>query len=530
MKLRYKVPGLFVTTSLAVFVVVAVFSYGFITKNSHMMMNRYLDAKTAEVSERLDKWLTMQGTYVMDLQQFLKYAKNYQNIKGRDLGNMNEHKSFSDIYIGWEDGSFINSRKWIPPKGYDPRKRPWYVEVKRAGQLHFSKPYFDLLMKQYAISIGVPMKSADGKLLGIIAVDVPLKNLLNEVENIKLGMPGYGLLIDQDGTALYHPDRQLINKNLLQNRETKKIATYMIHRKNGRLQYELSKESKMIFFNRIPSASWYLGIVIDQNTAFSAVYQLRNRFILSIIGMIILMMLLALYFSGKLTKSITQLNENAKKIAGGNFYNRIRIRGSDELAELSEAFNHMADELEQLVGQLESEKKNAELNAITDSLTGLTNRRYFDEILEREFYRTKRTGEKMTLIMLDVDYYKLYNDTYGHVAGDECLRKVAEVIRSIVKRTPDIASRYGGEEFMIILPGTETTGGLQVAENIRSAIEQLKIPHSASKASGFVTASLGVATIAGAGIETPEKAVELVDKAMYAAKQRGRNCVSIAES
>jgi len=184
--------------------------------------------------------------------------------------------------------------------------------------------------------------------------------------------------------------------------------------------------------------------------------------------------------------------------------------------------------IKELVQQLEIEKNIAQHNSITDSLTGLANRRYFDEALRTEFSRSKRSGSTLSLIMLDVDYFKKFNDSYGHLAGDDCLRQIGTTLKAIVARAPDIVARYGGEEFVVILPETVAPGAEALAERIREAIEALAIPHSASDTSDFVTVSLGVVTVYTTSLESPEQVVALADEAMYCAKNGGRNRIAVA--
>jgi diguanylate cyclase (GGDEF)-like protein/PAS domain S-box-containing protein len=184
--------------------------------------------------------------------------------------------------------------------------------------------------------------------------------------------------------------------------------------------------------------------------------------------------------------------------------------------------------IQDLIQQLEVEKKAALLNANTDSLTGLPNRRFFDEALNKEIRRAKRTGAPLSLIMLDVDHFKKFNDSYGHVAGDECLRQIGTTLKSLVGRATDIVARYGGEEFVAILTNTDQNGALTLAERIRKAVEGLEIPHASSKISDYVTVSLGVVTVNAPMVMTPEQIVGLADEAMYSAKRAGRNQVSVA--
>lgn len=183
--------------------------------------------------------------------------------------------------------------------------------------------------------------------------------------------------------------------------------------------------------------------------------------------------------------------------------------------------------IQQLVRQLEIEKDYAQKSAMTDSLTKLANRRSFDETLVSEFYRSKRSGTPLSLIMVDVDYFKNFNDSYGHLAGDECLRRIATTIKNIVMRAPDMAARYGGEEFAIILPETDHHGSAAVAEQIRKEIEEFAFPHPASDIAEHVTVSLGAVTVFTAGVSSPEAIVSLADEALYSAKEKGRNRVEV---
>jgi diguanylate cyclase (GGDEF)-like protein/PAS domain S-box-containing protein len=176
-----------------------------------------------------------------------------------------------------------------------------------------------------------------------------------------------------------------------------------------------------------------------------------------------------------------------------------------------------------LVQQLEVEKKREQLNANTDSLTGLANRRYFDETLKVKFQRLQGAGDYLSIIMLDVDHFKKFNDQYGHLAGDDCLRQIGIVLNQLVRHSTDVVARYGGEEFIVILPKTDSRGAFILAERIRKSVLALAIPHADSDISEYVTVSLGVATMTADGQSSPEQAVALADAALYCAKNGGRN-------
>jgi len=185
-------------------------------------------------------------------------------------------------------------------------------------------------------------------------------------------------------------------------------------------------------------------------------------------------------------------------------------------------------QIQQLVQQLETEKNIAHLNSITDSLTGLMNRRYFDEALITKLNKLKHSGLALSLIMLDVDYFKKFNDSYGHLAGDDCLRQIGVTLKTIAGQIPNIVSRYGGEEFVVILEETEDNMAKTLAEKIRKSVEELAIPHIESHISQFVTVSLGVVTIYITEVSSPQQVVALADEALYYAKKNGRNQIIVA--
>lgn len=181
-------------------------------------------------------------------------------------------------------------------------------------------------------------------------------------------------------------------------------------------------------------------------------------------------------------------------------------------------------EMEKLVQQLEIERNTAQLNSITDSLTGLYNRGYFDNMLRTEFFRLMRLESPLSLIMLDIDHFKNFNDSYGHLVGDKCLQMISNMLKNVVKRAPDIVARYGGEEFIIILPDTDEKGAKTLGEIVRKSVEGLAIPHVSSKTAKYVTVSVGITTIYPAELEFPDEVLKLVDEALYQAKENGRNC------
>ena len=165
--------------------------------------------------------------------------------------------------------------------------------------------------------------------------------------------------------------------------------------------------------------------------------------------------------------------------------------------------------------------------SLKDPLTKVYNRRYFEQQLNKEWFRLRRTGSSLSVILCDIDYFKLYNDTYGHQQGDVCLSKVAEAMAITLKRPADVLARYGGEEFVAILPNTDRDGAVRVAELIRMSVKELQIPHCSSTVSPMVTISIGVATTIPDAQDTPKMLIEAADDALYLAKNRGRDRIAL---
>jgi diguanylate cyclase (GGDEF)-like protein/PAS domain S-box-containing protein len=168
--------------------------------------------------------------------------------------------------------------------------------------------------------------------------------------------------------------------------------------------------------------------------------------------------------------------------------------------------------------------------AVTDGLTQLANRRMFDETLKKEWLRMRRDQQPLSVIVGDIDFFKNYNDYYGHQEGDACLKAVAGCIKSSVQRSGDMVARYGGEEFVVLLPNTPSDGAFRVAEKMRIAVSSMNHEHARSKVQNFVTISLGVATLVPPmNGDNPEDLVKLADDALYASKKAGRNLVTVRD-
>jgi diguanylate cyclase (GGDEF)-like protein/PAS domain S-box-containing protein len=211
--------------------------------------------------------------------------------------------------------------------------------------------------------------------------------------------------------------------------------------------------------------------------------------------------------------------------ADGHF---IPVRLSGQIVEI-EGKRYIWSSVEDITDHKQAEEELARLYkemeqlSFQDGLTGIANRRMFDQTLDREWKRAQRDRSSLSLIMFDIDYFKQYNDFYGHQRGDECLKQVAKALCGVSKRAMDLFGRYGGEEFFLLLPATNETQARQLAEQCFSAVKQQKLPHELSTVGDIVTISAGVSTIIPIEETHSSILIEAADKLLYQAKQKGRN-------
>lgn len=218
-----------------------------------------------------------------------------------------------------------------------------------------------------------------------------------------------------------------------------------------------------------------------------------------------------------------------------------RKRAEKNLKNLITALTQQKDDLEVLVETIAAHGDDvqyewlerlgtAEEEALTDALTSVANRRHFDQFLISEWKRALRLNSHFSVIMIDIDYFKYFNDKYGHQAGDVCIQKIAEQGKEVCGRSTDLFARYGGEEFAMVLPDTDYDGAVKLASDLRTNVEQLKINHEESMVSDYVTVSIGVASCSVTKDCEVDKLLRIADDMLYKAKETGRNRVAGKEN
>ncbi len=393
----------------------------------------------------------------------------------------------------------------------------------------------------------------------------PIKKYRN-VEVIILSKQGDILLapitpINQTKTQ---PDNSSLNLNYLQS-----FQAAQKNKKGWQVEKIGNKNSYLIGyaqtqgFNDYQGLGWIVLVTQPSQEAFDIAKNIQKTILLWGIIVGIVSGAMAWYVADKLINPVISISKAANQIRQGNSQVKIPIfTGVDELIILSQSVAQLHNnsekqkqllkkfnleledkvkertlELNQVNQQLLTEineRKRVQLSleqanktlkklAIVDSLTGIANRRYFDEFLKQELKRAARENLFLSLLLLDIDYFKRYNDFYGHQAGDVCLQKVAQALNNSVKRPTDLVARYGGEEFAVILSNTNINGASHIASIICENIQNLQIPHQGSDVSEYVSVSIGVATFECLNNISPISLIKAADKLLYQAKEQGRN-------
>jgi len=240
-----------------------------------------------------------------------------------------------------------------------------------------------------------------------------------------------------------------------------------------------------------------------------------------------ILMLIIAWIGGErlIVDPIRSLARTATRLGRGDLTARPeRQRWAKEFAPLATALREMAQKLAERDGELRAANEHLERLALIDPLSGLANRRNFDETLARTWREAIRYRRPVGLLMMDVDHFKLFNDRYGHVEGDACLRRVGQLLMNVACRPGDLPARYGGEEFAVLLPGASLAGARIVAERLRRAVEELCIAN-ADAPLGQVSVSIGLASMVPSLGDTAQSLIEAADEGLYAAKRGGRNAV-----
>ena len=239
--------------------------------------------------------------------------------------------------------------------------------------------------------------------------------------------------------------------------------------------------------------------------------------------------LLLLIFRNVLIKPILAISAHLRRVrTAGDYTLRLNSIASNEIGDLGRNIDALVQHVQVQQEQLHAQTAEMQALSFQDGLTGLSNRRRFDQALVDNWARAQRTKTSLALIMFDVDYFKKYNDHYGHQLGDEALKRLSDIVRRVVVRQSDLAARYGGEEFAILLPETTESGAEQIASRLQREIHAAAIAHQHSPVDRLLTISIGIAALVPGTNNSSHDLVHNADVALYNSKARGRNCITLA--
>ena len=415
--------------------------------------------------------------------------------------------------------------------GLDLSGRDYLKKAREVRNFVVSDFLFAIATDRPIIMAAYPVSAIRDDSDSVIVAGISL-NWMSKIMGNLGGRPGISaVLIDSTGTVLAAPadeasmiGRQLDSIPLLASVADKALNS---DRDNGSVSFVAADNSRRIVnFARIPGTNSRLIVSIDETRVSAAINRDIRTAYLQLCFVCLFVLLGALVAAEKLIiYPVEMMAAAAKRFGQGDWSARAgHNRLPAEFVPLARAFNAMAAKLGERERELIATNDRLTVMASIDMLSGLANRRGFQSRLDFEWMKAQQYGSDLSLLMIDVDHFKLYNDSYGHPEGDACLTRLGETLAGIAADTMGVAGRYGGEEFCLLLPNTESARALDIGEQVRQAVLAQAMPHATS-VHEIVTVSVGVATTKPNAGQQPGDLIEAADAALYAAKHRGRNAV-----
>jgi diguanylate cyclase (GGDEF)-like protein len=416
--------------------------------------------------------------------------------------------------------------------GLDLNDRTYFKRARQARDLVFS----DFLLSKYnndpVVMAAYPVSSVNPGSDLVVVASVNL-DWMSKIMNDLSGRPGIlAILVDSAGTVMAAPTdlarmigRPLTGVPALTGAVTKAINS---DQQNGLFSFPSSDGvRRTLSFSRIPGTESRLILIVDEAMVAADINRdIRNAYLQ--LGLVCVFVLLGALAAAEMLiiRPIHKLVAVARRFGEGDLSVRAaNTRLPAEFAPLARAFDAMASQLSERELELIASNNRLTVMASIDMLSGLANRRGFQSRLDFEWMKAEQCNSRLSLMMIDVDHFKLFNDTYGHPEGDACLSRIGETLAGLAAATSGFAARYGGEEFCLLLPDTDTSRALEIGEMARAAVQNLAIPHATSSHL-VVTVSVGVAGVKPSEAVKPGDLLEAADASLYVAKRNGRNMVA----
>ncbi|WP_048600289.1 sensor domain-containing diguanylate cyclase [Rubeoparvulum massiliense] len=490
----------------------------------------------------IDRWITEREYDLTYLVSSLHEPQNNQQFVDVLTTFTKSHPDFLGMAIADPQGQIIFSTG-NPIEG-EVTKRSFFQQA-LYGETCISDLFYTRTSMKYTIVIATPIRDHEGKISNVLLGFVNHSALRELMQAFKLGETGQTYLMNNEGYLLTEPaytyekrEAEGSSSSSFLSSQTGKEHPLFIKAKQGE-KYGPSYDNdwgREVYGDYLWTnhGNWLIIAEMDRDEILEPYYHYRMITLSVVATVLFLAFLYVLYLSKQIQAPLQSLLEGTKKIEAGEYGYQIKAEGirrsTKELVHLASIFNEMSLRVADNVQLLRERENKLELLSNTDELTCVANRRYFNERYELMWNFATRMQHPFSLLMVDIDFFKNYNDTYGHLAGDQAIHLVAHALQHSVKRTTDFVARYGGEEFVILLPNTDEAGAMQVGEELRHQVELLQLEHSSSSVASHVTISIGVATVVPQEGELATYLLTLADEALYQAKQEGRNRVVAAKS
>ncbi|MBP0598285.1 diguanylate cyclase [Herbaspirillum sp. LeCh32-8] len=548
-EIRYRLINSFILVSLLPLLISGFLAYGETSSATQEKVREY----SMQVVKQISQNLLLRMEKIEDTSEELVLSDRLQNLLtdyyGSDeAASAAAHTGVTKVLLdSYGAFSYVNqkyvldrNRQVIDPQIFAPLANSIGRLAEEAPDLA-GRPWWTVYNAghgQKSLAMLRPIRfTANNRSAGTLLVGVRPSYFFRIFEGIDLGYDSSIFIVDANNGAVVVQNREGGGTGTADSALLQGIANSLAQRRDADF-IAYTGADKVPYYAaiaKVPHTSWLVVSATSNDRLNADTRSLRNKILAIGLLCFAASLLLSALIARSITAPLKRLIMVMKETESGNSRIRVEQAGNDEIAVLSRKFNEMASKLHQNKEQLEDqvalrtrelERANRKLEALssTDGLTGVANRRRFDEALANELRRAARSNKPLALLMLDVDYFKKYNDRYGHQAGDECLRIVARVLQKSSRRATDLVARYGGEEFVIIVAESDAGSAIQQAENICDAIFELKIPHADSPF-GYITASIGVAAVQPDDQVAPERVLRIADQALYHAKYQGRNRV-----
>ncbi len=419
--------------------------------------------------------------------------------------------------------SAVSNGKPVSPQNHiTVLSHPFFRQALRLqkGEVYYAPPEFSQASQKWVISGATPVFNREGRLYGVLYVQIYLNSITRLIKNIA-HPDDIVFIVDQGGHLIAHTRRNVAVPQSLafQPNDHPSYQTAIAHMmagNGGSMRILYDGGPSYITYRDIPEEGdnqnrWGIGVITSEETIYKGVS--TRRYLIFILSTSAALFAVAGILGWRIASPIKELTLTSVAMSKGDIRNRVKIKGEDEIGQLARAFNEMASSIQT------SHEELIRLSTV-DGLTGLYNYREFQKRLEEEIRRASRYGHVLSLLMIDIDNFKKFNDTYGHPAGDTVLQSIgASILKEI--RISDFAARYGGEEIAIIAPEIDSAEALIFSERFRENIQQLLITVSGDK-TVHVTISIGIASFPQDAHDR-KRLIDAADQALYFAKDKGRN-------